>query len=66
MFIACTEKCSHQSEGICTKTDCGIKTEYISGDLICPHFEPKEENANKKEPFEPPSAQSLSVRLNKS
>ncbi|PKM60958.1 MAG: hypothetical protein CVU97_07530 [Firmicutes bacterium HGW-Firmicutes-21] len=40
MFIACTEKCAHQKDGICVKNDCSSKNEYISGAVSCPLFEP--------------------------
>lgn len=40
MFIACTEKCIYQKDGICLKNDCITQNEYISGTVSCPHFEP--------------------------
>ena len=44
MFIACTEKCIYQKDGLCVKNDCGMKNEYISGSVSCPHFTTKESN----------------------
>lgn len=40
MLIACTEKCAHQKDGLCTKNDCAPQNEFISGNISCPHYEP--------------------------
>mgnify|MGYP000863910053 CR=1 FL=1 len=45
MLIACTEKCVHQQDGLCTKTDCAPQTEFISGNISCPHFKPVKTDA---------------------
>lgn len=44
MYIACTENCIHQKEGLCTKEDCRAQNEYISGSFVCPHFLPKKKD----------------------
>jgi hypothetical protein len=51
MFIACTEKCVHQKDGICTKNDCTSQKKYISGAVSCPHFEPTQEDLKDQKRF---------------
>lgn len=53
MFINCTEKCTYQKDGICIKNDCSSQNEYISGNVSCPHFEPKsEQNPNNSSKYQ--------------
>jgi hypothetical protein len=53
MFIACTEKCTHQKDGLCTKNDCAPQNEFISGNISCPHYEPVITEAISEKPKSP-------------